>query len=124
MKLIKIADIAAIALSLTTAITAGFYIYDGYSSPELLEITASSGKEVYQLDRDRVLYIKGPLGDSVILIRDREAYFLDSPCPDKLCVKSGHLDSTGDWAGCLPNRVFIRITGKEEDNEKIDAVSF
>ncbi|MDX9802223.1 MAG: NusG domain II-containing protein [Spirochaetia bacterium] len=121
---LKIADIAVIVLSLAAAVTAGFYIYDGYKAPELLEITAASGKSVYQLDQDRKLIINGPLGDSVIIIKEKEAWFLDSPCPDKLCVKTGHINDSGEWAGCLPNRVFIRITGKGEDDEKIDAVSF
>ena len=121
---LKIADFAAILISSASALITGFFIYQGYSPPELLEISSPEGRSVYQLDINREIHAHGPLGDSIIVIENKEAYFLDSPCPDKLCVKSGHLDDSGEWAGCLPNRIFIKIRGAEKENEKIDTLSF
>ncbi len=123
----RFADIAAIILSTATAAVMGFMIYSGYTEPEIIEITAPSGIMVYQLDQDREISVRGPLGDSLIVIKNGEAFFADSPCPDKLCVKTGHLHDAGQWAGCLPNRIFIKIKGaekKEDKHEKIDALSF
>ncbi len=121
---IKAGDYAAIILSISIALISGLLIYTGYPPPELLEISSDSGKSVYPLDQERVLEIEGPIGISVIVISGKSAWFRDSPCPDKLCVKTGHLHDSGHWAGCLPNRIFIRIKGKEKEDEKIDSLSF
>jgi len=123
----KAADIIAILFSITAASIAGFIIYGNYSPPELLEITCRDGTMVYTLGEDKEVSVKGPAGSSIIVIKEKQAFFQYSPCPDKLCVKSGHLIKTGEWAGCLPNMIFIRITGKEKvktENEKIDAISY
>ena len=124
---LKAADIIAILLSTAVAFVAGFIIYGNYTPPELLEITCKDGTMVFRLEQEKEISIKGPRGDSVIVIQNKQAYFQYSPCPDKLCVKSGNLIKAGDWAGCLPNMVFIRITGAEKvktENEKIDAISY
>ena len=124
---LKAVDIIVILLSATAAIAAGFIIYGNYTPPELLEITCRDGTMVYRLDQDKEISIKGPRGDSVIFIENKQGYFQNSPCPDKLCVKSGTLKKSGDWAGCIPNMVFIRIMGEEKGkskDEKIDAFSY
>ncbi|MCL2480929.1 MAG: NusG domain II-containing protein [Spirochaetaceae bacterium] len=123
----KVVDIITILLSMTAAFVAGFIIYGNYSPPELLEITCRDGTMIYPIGQDKDLSIKGPHGDSIIVIENKQAYFRYSPCPDKLCVKSGHLGKSGEWAGCLPNMIFIRIMGQGEvkaENEKIDTLSY
>jgi hypothetical protein len=42
---------------------------------------------------------------------DGSIAFTESDCPDKVCVKSGRLHSTGQMAACLPNFVYIKIVG-------------
>ncbi|MCL2704697.1 MAG: NusG domain II-containing protein [Spirochaetaceae bacterium] len=123
----KAADIIAILLCLIVAFVAIYIIYGNYSPPELLEISYRDGTLVYPLSQDKDIYVKGPRGNSTIIIKSKQAYFQYSPCPDKLCVKSGDLVKSGEWAGCLPNMIFIRIIGEEKvktENEKIDALSY
>lgn len=45
--------------------------------------------------------------------------FLRSDCPDQLCVHSGVLRRTGDFAACLPNEVMISLcaSGPQETEE-------
>ncbi|MCL2792397.1 MAG: NusG domain II-containing protein [Spirochaetaceae bacterium] len=123
---IKIMDIIVILLSISAAFVAGFIIYGNYSPPELLEITSRDGIMVYRLGEDREIPIRGPRGNSIIIIENKQAHFQYSPCPDKLCIKSGHLARSGDWTGCLPNMIFMRIIGEEvkSENEKIDTLSY
>ena len=120
------ADYFAVFISIAAAAAMAFLVYSGYSAPSSLEITLPGSIEIYMLDTDRTISAEGPLGSSVIIIKDSKAYFESSPCPDKLCVKAGCIHDTGEWTGCLPNRVFIRITGGEvkETDEEVDSISY
>jgi hypothetical protein len=42
---------------------------------------------------------------------DGSIAFEESDCPDKVCVKSGHLHLVGQTAACLPNQIYIKIIG-------------
>ena len=35
--------------------------------------------------------------------------FLESTCPDKICIRAGWLSHPGEMAACLPNRVLVKI---------------
>ncbi|MCL2295005.1 MAG: NusG domain II-containing protein [Spirochaetes bacterium] len=108
---IKVADIIIILLCMSTALVAGYFIYGNYSPPELLEITSRGDTWVFHLGQNKEIPISGPLGSSIIVIDNRQAFFQYSPCADKLCVKSGHIGRSREWIGCLPNMIFIRIKG-------------
>lgn len=40
--------------------------------------------------------------------------FLESNCPDKVCVRTGKIYRTGDTAACVPNKAMIRIVSEKE----------
>lgn len=42
-------------------------------------------------------------------IKDNSIAFIESDCPDKVCVHSGYLSRPGQMAACLPNRISIQI---------------
>jgi len=81
------------------------------------------GEEVgnFLLDEDRLIPVEGKLGTTRVEISEKGVRVLDSPCPYKLCIKSGSIRRSGETLVCLPNRVVVRITGDE--GEEIDAVS-
>lgn len=134
--LFKIGDILSLFLAVGAAFGTGYYVYGGgFKQPAMVEITAEMGTSLYSIDKNRQIPVKGPLGDSIIVIEDNKAFFKDSPCPDKLCVKAGKIHVSGQWAGCLPNQIFIRIIGETAekdstyqmegvDNYDIDSLSF
>jgi hypothetical protein len=66
--------------------------------------------------------VKGPLGETVVVISGGKARVEDSPCPDKLCVHMPAISKPGQWIACLPNRVFVRVRGSS--GEKIDDLSY
>ena len=81
------------------------------------------GEEVgnFLLDEDRLIPVEGKLGTTRVEISEKGIRVLDSPCPYKLCIKSGSIRRSGETVVCLPNRVVVRITGDE--GEEVDAVS-
>lgn len=75
----------------------------------------------FSLEEDRFIPVDGKLGTTRVEIVDNGVRVLDSPCPHKLCVKSGTISKSGETLVCLPNGVVIRIEGEEEPS--VDAVS-
>lgn len=65
--------------------------------------------------------VQGPLGKTIIQVQDGEARIIDSPCPDKLCVRMGWVRAKGQSAICVPNRILLRVVS--DDNNKIDSIS-
>lgn len=63
------------------------------------------------LDRDQQVRVQGPLGASVIEVRDGRARVAASPGPRQICVRLGWLQSSGESAICLPNQVVLRLEG-------------
>ncbi len=62
---------------------------------------------VYPISENRLLTVHGPLGDTVIEIKNRSVRVVSSACPNKLCVHQGFI-KRGSII-CLPNRVVITI---------------
>jgi len=52
---------------------------------------------------------------NIIRVEQGRIRFLESTCPDQICVKTGWLTSNGDIAVCLPNQAIIKITGKADN---------
>ncbi len=65
------------------------------------------------LDQERFLEVQGPLGITRVEIAAGKVRVLDSPCPAKICIQMGDAELSGDLLACVPNRVVIRIEGKE-----------
>ena len=47
------------------------------------------------------------------LYKDGSIAFVQSDCPDKICVKSGKLHRVGEYAACIPNKIYIKILADE-----------
>jgi hypothetical protein len=85
---------------------------------------AAQGAEqqwIYPLDVETTLRVPGPLGETVVEIKDGAVQVISSPCPEKICIKTGRISKPGQWIACLPNRVFISIRGRK--SEQPDAIS-
>ena len=120
----KIRLLDYVALSLSLLVVGGFsvFAYAGRDRGGDVVIEASGTQWIYPLDVNRRELVKGPLGDTVVVIQGGKASVEDSPCPDKLCVHMPAISRPGQWIACLPNRVFVRVRGN--DARKIDDVSY
>ena len=76
---------------------------------------------IYDLNQTRELHIKGPLGESIIVINNGQARFKQSPCPNQYCVHQGWLSHAGQVAICLPNQVSLQLMGAKS---KYDSLSY
>ncbi len=76
-----------------------------------LHLHAQDGTQNWPLEPARRIEVEGPLGHSVIEIRDGAARFLSSPCRQQICVRSGWHRHAGAVAACVPNRISFKLSG-------------
>ena len=121
MKL-KILDFTAVFFSVCVIIAFSILVYgDKNGEPEVF-IQSREGTFIYPLKEDRIINVSGPIGTTVISIKDGGVRVVSSPCTDKICINAGILDKKGSWTACLPNKVLVRVRSKSE--KAVDAVSF
>lgn len=65
-----------------------------------------------------------PQLDNVVfhLYADGNIAFVESDCPDKVCIHAGKLHLDGQMAACLPNEVYIKIVSVRVDPDAPDLV--
>jgi hypothetical protein len=93
----------------------------GFSKGDWVVVTVNQ-KETTRLplDQDQKTHVKGPLGLTEIEVKNGRARIIRSPCKNKVCIKSGYIRYADRLAACIPNRVVVRIVGK--NHRGVDAV--
>lgn len=86
-----------------------------YNSELVKTIDLAAGKDaVFTIEQlPRVLFR---------IYEDGSIAFIESDCPDQVCVKTGRLHYTGQTAACLPNHVYVKIVGKAASAKEPDIV--
>jgi hypothetical protein len=79
---------------------------------------------VFPLDAEEHIGVSGPLGETVVEISGGQSRVLSSPCANQTCVAAGHLSRRGQWAACLPNKVFVYIEGTGDDDTAPDSTTW
>ena len=74
-----------------------------------------------------------PAADNVIVLdedasiqlelKDNQIRFLETDCPDKICVRTGFIGKVGQSAVCLPNRIVVKITGGNGNETGVDGIA-
>lgn len=92
------------------------------SPPDVKKITVLSAKRVVYAGPlgEKLLRVPSPHGEVTVRLDNSGAVVLDSPCPDRLCVKQGRLSRCGSIV-CLPEQVAVIIEGARKEDEP-DAV--
>lgn len=75
------------------------------------------------LDTERTVALAGPLGDTVLAIRQGHACITASPCPHKVCMGMGEVASSGELLACVPNGLLVRIEGEGRAERDYDLLS-
>jgi hypothetical protein len=73
------------------------------------------------LQRNRLIKIAGPLGETTVEVNAQRARIASDPSPKQYCVRQGWLKDAGDMALCLPNQVSIEISGA---NHYVDSTTY
>lgn len=66
-----------------------------------------------------------PQKDKVVFQLDKEGNirFIESDCPDKVCIHAGKLHMVGQSAACLPNGIVLKIVPlKERSEDDLDVI--
>lgn len=84
------------------------------SGGDILEVSADGHEYAFSLSEDGFHSFDGPLGETVIEIKDGKARVVSSPCPNGICIKAGWSDTLC----CLPNRV-IAVSSSEGEADAI-----
>lgn len=101
-----------------------FFLMPGWVLSGSTEVEIRSNDRVagrYSLDTDRVVEVSGPLGKSIVEIKDGRARILSSPCPHKLCIRMGQIGKEGGVLVCVPNKIVVSVGNQRSDG--LDAVS-
>jgi hypothetical protein len=115
-------DIAAVAGALGITVLSAVYVYAGRDSPKYVHIEGPQNRWVFPLDSREIIAVSGPLGDTLVELRDKQVRVISSPCDNQTCVAAGSIQAHGQWIACLPNQVSVSITRNNPDNEPDAAV--
>jgi hypothetical protein len=118
---VKLLDWFFLALSLTLTVGTGWVVFAPTSSPLRVEVQDPDGTFLYPLGQDATIKAKGPIGITTIEVAQGKVWVEDSPCTNKVCIAMGIIRQSGQFVACLPNRVFVRITGGTPSSEVPDA---
>lgn len=111
----------ALIVALLVLSFASFWIIPGAGKQGGAVLIEQNGKliKMLPLDRETTVNVEGPLGTTVVKVEKGKARIISSPCPRKLCLRMGSISKAGEMVVCVPNKVVVRIKGKQE----IDAVT-
>lgn len=74
----------------------------------------------FDLNQIRELHIKGPIGESIIVISQGKVRFKQSPCHNQYCVHQGWLNHAGQVAICLPNQISLQLMGVKSSYDSLN----
>ncbi len=72
---------------------------------------------VAPLNKNRRIELEGPLGITVLEIKDGAARIVSSPCTKKICIHMGAARRNGDLLACVPNHLVITIEGDQDGED-------
>ncbi len=88
-------------------------------------VVEQQGRVVFSapLAVDRSATLTGPLGETLLAIRDGHVCITSSPCPHKVCIGMGHIARQGELLACVPNELLVLIEGEEKEEPTHDLIS-
>ena len=105
----RFTDYLIFAAAVTITIFCAAQIYGKNDSALQVVVQGKNGSWVYPINQNIQVEIPGPLGQTIVELKDGKARVVFSPCTNQTCVTSGHIHKSGQWAACLPNAVFVRV---------------
>lgn len=114
---VKAADLIIILLSLVLAVFSAFKVYVKTDDSVQVLIEGQNQKWSFPLSAEETVAVNGPLGTTVIKLRESEAWVESSPCKNQLCVSRGIIKRYGEFAACLPNLVLLALEGKNVERD-------
>ncbi len=126
-KELKPLDYLSILFACFLIVISSIYVYGSGEGRLYVHIKSSSREWLLPLDGvTKVIKVRGPLGITEVEIDKKSARIIESPCKNKICIRSGAISKPGQWIACLPNRVIVSIEGRKygKTDNYVDAVNF
>ena len=93
-------------------------------APDAAVVTVGDEQVVrLRLRDDGRTVIDGRLGPVVLEVAGGGVRFVESGCPQHLCLAMGTKRRAGEILACVPNAVIVRLEGAREDPSVPDAVT-
>ena len=113
----KAAKLIFVALVLAVVASAAWIVLGDRDTDDPRVIVEVDGEIfcAYDMDEvDGIIHISTPNGGENRVYVQEDLVFMDSAnCPDKLCVKQGVIRDSTVPIVCLPNKVVVRIEGRD-----------
>ncbi|MGQ9677957.1 MAG: NusG domain II-containing protein [bacterium] len=119
MKTVTVGDIILMAFFLGVGVGSGFFLWRKTPVGTVCIVKSQAGYQPIVLPRDTVITVTGPVGKTVVELKGKRVRVRYSDCRDKICVRTGWVERSGQLIVCAPNRVIVQIRGQEG----IDAVT-
>lgn len=93
----------------------GFFLLNHSDNGHLAKITVNKEEYgIYDLNEDQTININD---ENIIIIKNNEIYMDKATCPDKTCIKQGHISQLGASIICLPHQVIVEIIDGEDGEQ-------
>lgn len=117
---IKLGDSLILLLGSLFTVWLGATIWQGGAADKAI---IRSGGKIFRevpLTHDIEINVPGPLGTSIISIRNHQARIASDPSPRQYCVRQGWLKNAGEVAICLPNQVSVELAGSRKKYDSLN----
>jgi len=121
--MLKPLDIPVIILITALTVITGLKAYGRGANSLNVVVRGPDKTWIFPLEAEERVSVAGSIGETLVEIRNGRAAIVSSPCNGQTCVAAGEINKNGQWAACLPNRVFILVEGAAE-TDAIDAASW
>ncbi len=116
-KLIKVKDFIILLILITAC---GLFILISHNQNRgSYAVISVNGKKAERLSLSKDIEnftVKG--ADNIsFTIKNGEIYVSESDCPDKICLKTGHISRKGQSIICVPKRVSVTIESSGNDTD-------
>ncbi len=122
LKVLTIADKILILLVVAMSVSSFFLI--AALGPEGSVVTVEvNGNVVYRTDLRGAsrFSVQGARGELQLEVKDGSIRVVSADCPNKICVRTGSRQRSGEIIVCVPNKTIVRIGMGH--GETIDAVT-
>ncbi|MDR1253243.1 MAG: NusG domain II-containing protein [Treponema sp.] len=102
-------DCGILIAAFCAAAASFIFAYSGTGTQYTIKVKGESGGWIFPRDAAETVTVAGPLGETIVEIKNGTARILSSPCTNQTCVAAGIIHSPGQWTACLPNRVMAFI---------------
>lgn len=117
-------------IGVATLLWGGMTIFKNVSGKDADQVVITiDGKEygTYSLYEDRVVEITDIdshdyFGKNTVEIKNGEVNMTYADCPDQYCVKHNPINNSSETIVCLPHKLVVELTKKNENTDSLDVV--